>query len=274
MGAVEDWRAALEALAVPEQIMKAAPDTPWKLPLEPFRRRAEAALAGDVSPSTQKALEALPEGGVVIDVGVGAGAACLPLHTKASLLVGVDSSQEMLDEFRAMAAKAGAKAETLEGAWQDVHASAPVADVVVCHHVIYNVPRLELFIPPLTHHARRVVVLEMTRNHPWAWAADMWKLFHGLDYPQRPTSDDAGAALEELGLHPGRLDFETQRRSGAHTREEVVENIRRRLCLPAQRDPEIIDALGGRLAEHEGGWSAGPPVQKLTTFWWEPPARP
>ncbi|MGH2773426.1 MAG: class I SAM-dependent methyltransferase, partial [Actinomycetota bacterium] len=78
MGAVEDWRAALEALAVPEEIIKAAPDTPWKLPLEPFRRRAEAALAGDVSPSTQKALEALPDGAVVIDVGVGAGAACLP----------------------------------------------------------------------------------------------------------------------------------------------------------------------------------------------------
>ena len=260
---------ALEALAVPEEILKAVPDSPWNLPIEPFRRRAEAALAGHSSPSLDKAMEALPENRVVIDVGVGAGAASLPLHPRASLIVGVDASEEMLKEFKAMADKTGAKVQTLAGAWQDVHGSAPVADVVVCHHVIYNVPNLNLFVPALTQHADRRVVLEMTENHPWAWAADLWMHFHGLDWPQEPTSDDAEAALAELGLPVKRIDHESIRRSGAENREAVVANIRRRLCLSAERDPEIIEVLGDRLVEHEGGWSAGPPSQKLTTLWWD-----
>ncbi|MGI8425012.1 MAG: class I SAM-dependent methyltransferase [Actinomycetota bacterium] len=269
MSAVEKWRRSLEALAVPKEILDAAPDTPWNLPIEPFRRRAEAALAAEPSLSTAKALEALPDGGVVIDVGVGAGAASLPLRHRASLLVGVDASEEMLSEFRRIAETQQATVETYAGAWQDIHPTVPVGDVAVCHHVIYNVPNLELLIKPLTAHARRRVVLEMTQHHPWAWAADLWMHFHGLVYPQEPTSDDAEAAINEMGLMPGRVDLEIERRSGAHTRQDVVANIRRRLCLSAERDDEIIEALGNRLVGHEGGWSAGPPSQKLTTFWWD-----
>jgi len=268
MGAVDEWRVSLEALAVPKEILEAAPDSPWNLPIEPFRRRAEAALVGDESPSTQKAIEALPDQGVVIDVGVGAGAASLPLRSKASLIVGVDASPEMLKEFKAMANGVGVRVQTVLGAWQDEHESAPIADVVVCHHVIYNVPHLDLFIPVLTEHARRRVVLEMTRNHPWAWAADLWLNFHGRIYPQKPTSDDAEAALTEMGLMVSRVDYETERRSGAESRDAVVANVRRRLCLYPDKDAEILQALGDRLVEHEGGWSAGPPLQKLTTLWW------
>jgi len=267
--AVEKWRVALDALAVPKEILDAAPDSPWTLPIEPFRRRAEAALTGDSYPSLEKALEALPESGVVIDVGVGAGAASLPLHPKASLIVGADASEEMLKEFRAMAKRAGAEVQTLLGAWQEVHDQAPLADVVVCHHVVYNVPDLSLFVPALTQHAGRRVVLEMTRHHPWAWAADLWMHFHGLDWPQEPTADDAEVALAEMGLQVGRLDHESTRRSGAENREAVVANVRRRLCLPAGRDAEIIEVLGNRLTEHENGWSAGPASSKLTTLWWD-----
>ena len=96
MSAAEDWQVALEALAVPKEILEEAPDSPWTLPIEPFRQRAQAVLAGESSPSLDKAMEALPEGGVVIDVGVGVGAASLPLHPRASLLVGVDTSQEIV----------------------------------------------------------------------------------------------------------------------------------------------------------------------------------
>jgi len=269
MSAVGKWREALAALAIPKEIQEAAPDSPWNLPIEPFRRRAEAALAGGSSPSLEKALEALPDGGVVIDVGVGAGAASLPLHPKASLIVGVDASEGMLKEFQAMAAKVGSKVETVLGAWQDVHDQAPQADVVVSHHVVYNVANLSLFVPALTQHAAHRVVLEMTGHHPWAWAGDLWMHFHGIDWPQKPTADDAEAALAEMGLPVGRIDHESSRRSGAASRESVVANVRRRLCLSADRDPEIIEVLGDRLTEHEGGWSAGPSSQKLTTLWWD-----
>jgi hypothetical protein len=45
------------------------------------------------------------------------------------------------------------------------------------------------------------------------------------------------------------------------------------LCLPADRDDEIAAALGDRLAEHAGLWSAGPAAQGIVTMWW-PAAAP
>ena len=55
MSAAEDWQVALEALAVPKEILEEAPDSPWTLPIEPFRQRAQTALAGESSPSLDKA---------------------------------------------------------------------------------------------------------------------------------------------------------------------------------------------------------------------------
>ena len=58
-------------------------------------------------------------------------------------------------------------------------------------------------------------------------------------------------------------------RGGFEQREDAVALIRRRLCLGPENDPEIAEALGDRLAEREGLWSAGPPEQILVTLWWD-----
>jgi hypothetical protein len=42
----------------------------------------------------------------------------------------------------------------------------PVADVVVCHPVAYNVSDLAPFAQRLTDHARAGVVMELTAQHP------------------------------------------------------------------------------------------------------------
>lgn len=269
MSAIEKWWTSLEAMAVPPEVLEAASESPWDLPVGLFRRRAEAALSEPASPARERAEEALPESGVVLDVGVGVGAASLPLHEKASLIVGVDASEEMLEAFQALAGRVGAKVETILGAWQDIEQQAPVADVVVSHHVLYNVPDLLQFVPALSRHARRRVVIEITRRHPLGWSSDLWKHFHGFDRPPGPTSDDAWAALQELGLAVSRVDYE-RKRPAAGSKEDVVFGIRKRLCLPPERDPEIVEVLGDRLAHHDGGWSAGPSTtQALTAFWWD-----
>src|SRR5207237_1410976 len=78
VSAVERWGAALRSWAIPEEILRAAPESPWTYPVQVFRGRAEAATAGPAagttgspssSPSARRALDALPEGGSVIDVG-------------------------------------------------------------------------------------------------------------------------------------------------------------------------------------------------------------
>ncbi len=261
-------------MAIPPEILQTAPESPWDLPVELFRRRAEAALTGAATPARQRAEEALPDAGVVLDVGVGVGAASLPLGHKASLLVGVDTSEEMLEAFRTLATRHGVNVELVVGAWPDVEDITPVADVAVSHHVLYNVATLPWFIEALSRHARRRVVLEITRQHPLAWSSDLWMHFHNFDRPPGPTSDVAWEALQEMGLSVNRVDYESLRPASG-SRESLVANIRKRLCLSPERDPEIVEVLGERLVQHSEGWSTGNShVQQLTAFWWDTGDRP
>lgn len=67
------WRRALEALAVPEEIRATASEPQWSLEPQRFRWRPEEDAKNPVRPSRRRALEALPDGGSVLDVGVGGG---------------------------------------------------------------------------------------------------------------------------------------------------------------------------------------------------------
>jgi SAM-dependent methyltransferase len=266
----EEWRAAMRAWAVPDAILATAPESPWGLPLEPFRTRAERALPGALTFSNRRARDALPRAGSVLDVGVGAGAASLPLAPRCALIVGVDSSAESLREFRRQARRRGIEGRTIEGVWPDVANRTPIADVVVCNHVAYNVGDLGPFALALDAHARKRVVMEMTIRHPTSWMADLWLHFHDLERPTRPNAGDAVALLRGLGL-PVRRRAALQPRGagGFRRREDAVAWTRRRLCLDATRDPEVVAALGDRLAHEDGLWSARPPAEPVVTLWWD-----
>jgi len=270
VNAVERWGGALGGWGIPEEILARAPESPWIYPIELFRRRAEAALITEPTPSVLRAAESLPEGGTVLDVGVGAGAASLPLAARASRITGVDTSEDMLEAFRHAAADASVEAVAVLGRWPDVAGDVETADVVVCGHVLYNVQDLAPFASALNGHARNRVVLEITATHPLAWMSDLWLRFHGLERPTRPTIDDAEEALRELGFDVRTEEVTRPPRTGGFpAREDAVSLVRRRLCLPPDRDEEIASALGDRLVEHDGLWSAGPADQAVVTLWWD-----
>src|SRR5438045_4065380 len=186
--AADRWRQALADWAIPEEILAAAPESPWTFPVELFARRADAASEAPTV-SNRTALEALPEGGAVLDVGCGGGAASLPLAEGAGQLIGVDSSDGMLEAFRERAERAGVAVRTVPGTWPEVASGTPAADVVVCNHVFYNAPDLASFALALTEHARSRVVVELTQRHPQSSLNDLWLRFHGLHRPERPTVD-------------------------------------------------------------------------------------
>jgi SAM-dependent methyltransferase len=263
------WRAQLEAWAIPEEILAAAPESPWSFPVGLFRARAERAGAGGrQTPSNRAAARWLPPGGSVLDVGAGAGAASLPLAGVAGRLVAVDESAAMVEAFLAAATGAGAHAEGVQGRWPEVAGRVGPADVVVCHHVLYNVADLAPFAAALTDHARHRVVVELTDRHPLVGLAPLWRRFHGLERPSGPTAGDAAAALAALGLDVERQDWESGDRLGFDRFEELVAFTRRRLCLPADRDPEVAEALLETGTRQVGGVWVGAGPRLVTTMSW------
>ncbi len=266
------WREQLAEWAVPDEILAKAPESPWGFATECFRRRGEAPPVLEPTPTTRRALEALPQGGTVLDIGVGGGATSLPLAARAGSIVGVDQQPDMLEGFLANAASAGVEARAVTGAWPDVSAEVEPVDVVVAGHVFYNIPALEPFARAMDAHARVRVVVELSERHPLDWMRDLWLRFHGLQRPDGPTVDDAVAVLDDLGFTTGREDRSVAGGSGGggfESREDAIHSIRKRLCLPAERDTEIADALGARLRQVDGLWDVGPEERTVVTLWWD-----
>ena len=259
--------------ALPDAILTAALESPWGFPAELFRSRAELATPGALTFANRRARDALPASGTVLDVGVGAGAASLPLAPRCSLITGVDSSDEQLSEFQRQAQRLHVTVSAVNGEWPAVAKRTPIADVVVCNHVAYNVADLAPFVLALTAQARRRVVMEITSRHPLAWMADLWWQFHALKRPVRPNADDLVSVLRSVGLEVRRhSEISPARAGGFARREDAVAWIRRRLCLDATRDADVAVALGDRLVFDGAYWSARPPADPVVTVWWDVPA--
>lgn len=257
--AARRWAEDLGAWAVPEEILAAAPQSPYGFDVGLFARIADEALQSE-TPSQRLAREALPQGGSVLDVGCGGGAASLPLAPPAGLLVGFDQGGGMLEAFAERAEARGVAYHTIEGTWPDAADEAPVVDVVVCHNVFYNASDLAPFVRQLSEHARARVVVQLTEEHPLSWLNPFWRELHGIDRPEGPTSEDAAAVVREAGFHPDVQRWERPMASG-RTEEDLLVFVRQRLCVGPERDPDIRRLM-----------ARYPPPERRpsATLWWSP----
>jgi SAM-dependent methyltransferase len=266
---LDRWRDELAAWAIPEHIIAAAPESPWVLPRQVFARRADRLVGEPAGASYERAWEALEPTGTVLDIGSGAGAASLPLATRTSHLTAVDSDDEMLALLAKRAATLGLATRPVTGRWPDVAPQVGPADVVTCHHVIYNVADLAPFIEALTSHARRRVVTENAARHPLTSLNPLWLRFHGLRRPERPTAAELLEILDAMGLRARHTEWTRPAEADYADFSELVDVTRRRLCLPPQRAGEVEAALLEQGTAPAQLGDLGSSGRDVVTIWWE-----
>lgn len=204
-----------------------------------------------------------PVGGTVLDIGCGAGAAALALVPPATEIIGVDPVGALLDEFVAAAVSRDVARRTVHGAWPDVVATTPTADVAICRHVVQSIGDIAPFLLTLTDRARLAVVAELTVEHPTppmrsvasALGVD---LASGDDGRSAVRAADLLPVLAELGCAP---ESTTDERTIA-TGDDLVHcapSVGRWLGLGDDRLDDIERALG----EHAAGRS----IEVLALRW-------
>jgi len=268
-GLLDKWRADLAAWAIPESITAGVTDPPWVLPRQVFARRADRLLREPYGASYEREREALAPAGTVLDIGSGAGAACLPLAPLATTVTAVDTDRDMLALLADRAAKAGLDLRSVHGPWPDVAQQVTPADLVTCHHVVYNAPEVLPFLTALTSHARRRVVVELSAAHPLTSLNPLWLRFHGLRRPTGPTAADLLAILAEAGVSAGHTEWSRPAEADYAGFDELVDVTRRRLCLPADRTSEVEAALLDLGSSRERPGDLGSSGRNVVTIWWE-----
>ncbi len=271
------WREDLAAWVIPDEILSSVTESPWVLPGQVFARRADQVAAAPAGPSFERAWAALDPPGSVLDVGTGAGAACLPLLPRTTALTAVDADEPMLGllaERTAARGLAGDHVRLVAGRWPDVGPEVPAADVVTCHHVLYNVAGLAPFVTALTAHARRLVVVETAWTHPLTSLNELWRRFHGLRRPDRPSGADLLAILPAMGLRIGHARWRRPAGPDYASFAELTDVTRRRLCLPPGRAGDVAAALTGLGADPEHPQDYGSSGRDVLTIWWDGAAEP
>jgi SAM-dependent methyltransferase len=265
---LDGWRDELASWAIPEEITAAVPQSPWVLPRQVFARRADRLAAAPEGPSYRRAWGALDPPGSVLDVGAGAGAACIPLLARTTALTAVDTDPEMLALLGERAGALTGKVALVSGTWPEVAAEAAPADVVTCFNVVYNAPDILPFLAALTASARRLVVVELTAEHPLVSMNDLWLRFHGLRRPSGPTADDLLQILAAMGISASHQRW--QRPGGADyaTFAELAAVTTRRLCLPPERAGEVAAALLEDGEDPDEPVDLGTARRDVVTIWW------
>jgi len=255
--AAERWTEELAAWAIDPAILAAAPESPYGFPAALWA--AHRAVAGPAR-TIQAAREGLPVGGSVLDIGCGGGAGSIPLADVASRLVGVDESEQMLVSYeRAATATAVPDVATVRGTWPAVAPQVETADVVVLANIVYNVQDLVPFVLAAHERARHRVVVELTVAHPQVPIGALWRHFHGQDRPTGPRLADFVSVLAELGIAPVIWRWDRPPYIQTVDPSAYVAWVRRRLCLPYEREPEVVALLAAQ--------PLGP--VPVATVWWD-----
>lgn len=240
------WKNQLADWAIPDSILQKAEDNPWQAPVELLMPKARAQ---DKSPTVEKQLQLLPEQGTVLDVGVGPGSGALCLAEYASHITGVDQSLDMLEVFVQQGRQRGIDVQAVKGTWPEISPQVQRADLVISHHVAYNVSDIVGFIQALFDHAKSGVVIEVTAQHPMASLNPFWDYFYQIQRPSGPNAKDLFEIIVAMGFEGIEYkEFTSKRNADASSYlPQRIEFMRRRLCLPKsslRKVQQAVDKIG------------------------------
>lgn len=114
------------------------------------------------------------------------------------------------------------------------------------------------------------MVIEITGSHPAGTINPLWLKFHHLRRPERPTWEDAVGALRAAGVSPlveRQVRSDGQPHAGSFA--EIVAWTRRRLCLSADRDAEVAEALSELGVDPARPDSRSLRPSELVVLWWD-----
>jgi SAM-dependent methyltransferase len=255
MSAAQRWKESLALWALPQEIIDQAPESPWIHPAVLFQIPSKIEL----TPSHQRAIEKIPIGGSILDIGCGGGIAAFAVTPPATHVIGVDHQPEMLEMFVENAQARQVSYSSIEGFWPDVEKKASSADVVTAHHVVYNVGEIVPFLRAMDDHANSRVVIEMPTHHPLSNMADLWKHFWKIDRPVTPTPSDLIAVLSDMGIRSYSEKWIGEMRTETNLDQEA-RFTRIRLCLPESRESEVREFLEKYPRSDK---------RELATIWWD-----
>jgi SAM-dependent methyltransferase len=253
---IKNWQEQLASWAIPKEIIEQAPTSPWIHPVELFEIDPDQALKQ--TPATAAALAGLKDEKSVLDIGCGGGKATFELAGHIKKAIGVDHQSVMLDRYRETAKIKNIEVETYLGDWPQIESVVPIAEVVLVHHVLYNVSDIENFVKALNKHASSRVVLELPVKHPLSAMNPYWKHFWNIERPAGPTAEDALEIIKDFSKDP-KIQYYDAPNFKEVAIEKMVEFNRIRLCLTVEKDQEILEFTKNQPSE----------LRKLATIWWD-----
>ncbi|MEX1254486.1 MAG: class I SAM-dependent methyltransferase [Dehalococcoidia bacterium] len=247
-------------------------DDYWARRAESYRRFAkDASAAGD--PFLEYVLRRLRPEDTVLDVGAGTGRHTVALAPYARRVTAVDPSAAMLRFLREDAAEQGlTNVDVIEGAWPDIAANAPEADVVISAHVLYPIEDVAPFLRALDAHARRLCCLHLMVRQPWFDSIGLWAAVHEQPRLPQPTYIDAVNLLHQLGCYANVEVAWVETPRGYASLDVAVEGFAETVAAgdDAARRQRLREALTERLEPQPDGRLALPlDRHPLATVSWQ-----
>ena len=271
MSAIESWGRRVEAhhaQSLAAQELDSQSEDFWR----PYASGFRADPSRDDDPVVNRLAREADEDTAVLDVGGGAGRLALPLALRCKHVTVVDPSGAMLEQLRAaMRENEIDNVSIVEGTWEE--AAAPVADVVLCAHVLYGVADVVPFIRKLESHARRSVLIVSFFDAPQSYLGPLWKAVHGQDRNALPAIPELMGVLWEMDIYPDVEMFQAGPPQLFDTHEDAVQQLGSRLYVAAGTDRErrLLQAVEDLLMQTPYGLALkGARPRRLALAKWSP----